>query len=141
MRNQASALRSTRGTLNSTCSCAVSTNSTVVEKRATFACTPGLQRPSAQIAPGLLACGDYVAGPYPATLEGAVRSGLHAARLLKAAETTGAVVGHLLAELGSQIPGLARFPDREIRGRGVGGGWRCQRPSQAACQGWIHLPR
>jgi hypothetical protein len=57
---------------------------TIVEKRATFACTPGLQRPAALIAPGLLACGDYVAGPYPATLEGAVRSGLHAARLLKA---------------------------------------------------------
>ena len=57
---------------------------TIVEKRATFACTPGLQRPAAQIAPGLLACGDYVAGPYPATLEGAVRSGLQAARLLNA---------------------------------------------------------
>ena len=57
---------------------------TIVEKRATFACTPGLQRPAALIAPGLLACGDYVAGPYPATLEGAVRSGLQAARLLKA---------------------------------------------------------
>ena len=55
---------------------------TVVEKRATFACTPGLQRPGQSIAPGLLACGDYIDGPYPATLEGAVRSGLHAARLL-----------------------------------------------------------
>ena len=54
---------------------------TVVEKRATFACTPGLLRPGAQIAPGLLACGDYIAGPYPATLEGAVRAGLEAARL------------------------------------------------------------
>jgi squalene-associated FAD-dependent desaturase len=52
---------------------------TVVEKRATFACTPGLRRPDMEIAPGLLACGDYVAGPYPATLEGAVRSGLNAA--------------------------------------------------------------
>jgi len=52
---------------------------TVVEKRATFACTPGLTRPPMQIAPGLLACGDYVAGPYPATLEGAVRSGVAAA--------------------------------------------------------------
>jgi len=51
---------------------------TVVEKRATFACTPCLQRPPSTIAPGLLACGDYVAGPYPATLEGAVRSGLQA---------------------------------------------------------------
>jgi squalene-associated FAD-dependent desaturase len=55
---------------------------TVVEKRATFACTPGLQRPATLIAPGLLACGDYVQGPYPATLEGAVRSGQQAARLL-----------------------------------------------------------
>lgn len=49
---------------------------TVIEKRATFACVPGLQRPTAAIAPGLWACGDYVEGPYPATLEGAVRSGL-----------------------------------------------------------------
>ena len=56
---------------------------TIVEKRATFACVPGLQRPAAQVAPGLLACGDYVDGPYPATLEGAVRSGLQAARQLE----------------------------------------------------------
>ena len=55
---------------------------TIAEKRATFACLPGLQRPGAQLLPGLLACGDYVDGPYPATLEGAVRSGLQAARLL-----------------------------------------------------------
>lgn len=48
---------------------------TVVEKRATLACTPKLTRPSAFIAPHLWACGDYVAGPYPSTLEGAVRSG------------------------------------------------------------------
>jgi len=57
---------------------------TVVEKRATFACTPGLQRPPQAIAPGLLACGDYTEGPYPATLEGAVRSGLAAAHALSA---------------------------------------------------------
>jgi squalene-associated FAD-dependent desaturase len=49
---------------------------TVVERRATFSCTPGLVRPPARIAPGLWACGDHVRGPYPATLEGAVRSGL-----------------------------------------------------------------
>ncbi|OGB00158.1 MAG: desaturase [Burkholderiales bacterium RIFCSPHIGHO2_12_FULL_61_11] len=55
---------------------------TIVEKRASFACTPGLQRPALEVAPGLLACGDYIAGPYPATLEGAVRSGLAAARRL-----------------------------------------------------------
>ncbi|RYF81547.1 MAG: FAD-binding protein [Comamonadaceae bacterium] len=53
---------------------------TIVEKRATFACTPGVQRPPMQIAPGLRACGDYVDGPYPATLEGAVLSGEAAAR-------------------------------------------------------------
>lgn len=51
---------------------------TIVEKRATFACTPGLRRPTTYIAPGLLACGDYVDGPYPATLEGALRSALAA---------------------------------------------------------------
>ena len=52
---------------------------TVVERRATFACTPALVRPRAQVAPGLLACGDYVEGPYPATIVGAVRSGRTAA--------------------------------------------------------------
>ena len=51
----------------------------VVEKRATFACTPSLARPPMSIAPGLDACGDYIDGPYPATLEGAVMSGLAAA--------------------------------------------------------------
>ena len=56
---------------------------TVVDKRATFACTPGLQRPPQQIAAHLLACGDYVDGPYPATLEGAIRSGLSAVAALK----------------------------------------------------------
>ena len=49
------------------------------EKRATFRCTPGLQRPAASIAERLWAAGDYVAGPYPATLEGAVRAGRDAA--------------------------------------------------------------
>ncbi|HEY4069507.1 MAG TPA: hydroxysqualene dehydroxylase HpnE [Burkholderiaceae bacterium] len=55
---------------------------TIAEKRATFRCTPGLQRPAMHIAPGLWAAGDHVAGPYPATLEGAVRSGLQVAALL-----------------------------------------------------------
>ncbi|MBL0726816.1 hydroxysqualene dehydroxylase HpnE [Piscinibacter sp. HJYY11] len=48
---------------------------TTTEKRATFLCTPGLRRPAQHIAAGLLAAGDYVEGPYPATLEGATRSG------------------------------------------------------------------
>lgn len=55
---------------------------TVIEKRATFACTPGLVRPAARIAAGLVACGDYIEGPYPATLEAAVRSGVAAAQAL-----------------------------------------------------------
>ena len=57
----------------------------LTEHRATFACTPGLQRPGPVIAPGLLAAADYVQGPYPATLEGAVRSGVAAAQLAHAA--------------------------------------------------------
>lgn len=48
---------------------------TVVEKRATLACTPLLERPQPSIAHGLWACGDYLSGPYPSTLEGAIRSG------------------------------------------------------------------
>lgn len=55
---------------------------TVVEKRATFACTPDLPRPPMRIGDGIFAAGDYIEGPYPATLEGAVRSGLAAARAL-----------------------------------------------------------
>ena len=51
---------------------------TVVEKRACFACTPGVVRPAMHIAPGLMACGDYVQGPYPSTLEGAVRNAIDA---------------------------------------------------------------
>jgi hydroxysqualene dehydroxylase len=54
----------------------------VTEKRATFRCTPALLRPAPRIAPGLHAAGDHVEGPYPATLEGAVRSGLDAVRRL-----------------------------------------------------------
>lgn len=49
------------------------------EKRATFRCTAGLNRPAQAIAKRLWAAGDYVEGPYPATLEGAVRSGEAAA--------------------------------------------------------------
>lgn len=55
---------------------------TIAEKRATFRCTPGLLRPPMRVAPGLYAAGDYVDGPYPATLEGAVRCGLQAATAL-----------------------------------------------------------
>jgi squalene-associated FAD-dependent desaturase len=57
----------------------------LTEKRATFACTPGLVRPAnATALPGLFLVGDYTASDYPATLEAAVRSGLAAARLASA---------------------------------------------------------
>ncbi len=57
----------------------------VTEKRATFSCTPGMSRPpSATPCPGLFLAGDYVDGPYPATLEGAVRSGVQCAKILLA---------------------------------------------------------
>ena len=57
----------------------------IVEKRATFACTPGLQRPSASTPhPRVFLAGDYTAGDYPATLEGAVRSGVQCAQTLLA---------------------------------------------------------
>jgi hypothetical protein len=56
---------------------------TVVEKQATFSCTPRLVRPPQRVAPGFLACGDYIYAPFPATLEGAVRSGMMAALALE----------------------------------------------------------
>jgi squalene-associated FAD-dependent desaturase len=55
----------------------------ISEKRATFACTPDLQRPSNDIGiEGLALAGDYTASDYPATLESAVRSGTAAAHLV-----------------------------------------------------------
>jgi squalene-associated FAD-dependent desaturase len=55
----------------------------ITEKRATFACVPGVFRPAVLTdAPGLVLAGDYTHGPYPATLEAAVQSGLRAARAL-----------------------------------------------------------
>ena len=55
----------------------------IAEKRATFCCSPNLQRPLQQtLLPSLLLAGDYTAGDYPATLEGAVMSGLKCADAL-----------------------------------------------------------
>lgn len=54
----------------------------IAEKRATFCCSPDLQRPAQRTAfSNLLLAGDYTAGDYPATLEGAVLSGIHSSRL------------------------------------------------------------
>ena len=52
------------------------------DKRATFRCTAGVVRPPMDVLPGLRAAGDYVAGPYPATLESAVMAGEAAAAAL-----------------------------------------------------------
>jgi squalene-associated FAD-dependent desaturase len=54
----------------------------LTEKRATFRCVPAMRRPAAAIAAHLHAAGDYVAGPYPATIEGAVRSAIEAVQRL-----------------------------------------------------------
>ncbi len=57
----------------------------IVEKRATYRCTPGMPRPEPVTPlPGLYLAGDYVRGDYPATIEGAVRSGVECARLILA---------------------------------------------------------
>jgi squalene-associated FAD-dependent desaturase len=55
----------------------------IVEKRATFSCEPGMVRP-AQTSPlnKFLLAGDYTDGDYPATLEGAVRSGIKCAEII-----------------------------------------------------------
>ncbi|MGB7502184.1 MAG: hydroxysqualene dehydroxylase HpnE [Azonexus sp.] len=53
------------------------------EKRATFSCRPGIPRPPCTTAhPYVLLAGDYTWADYPATLEGAVRSGRRAAHVL-----------------------------------------------------------
>lgn len=51
------------------------------ERRATFSCRPNLPRPAARTPlQDLWLAGDYTCTDYPATLEGAVRSGIAAAR-------------------------------------------------------------
>jgi uncharacterized protein with NAD-binding domain and iron-sulfur cluster len=47
---------------------------TILEKRATFACTTQMKRPAKLELAGLSVVGDYIDGPYPSTIEGAVLS-------------------------------------------------------------------
>ena len=57
----------------------------IVEKRATFACRPGIFRPGIRTPlPGLWLAGDYLDSDYPATLESAVRSGVACATAILA---------------------------------------------------------
>jgi len=58
----------------------------IIERRATLACVPDLERPPATTAlPRLALAGDWTASEYPCTLESSVRSGLTAARALASA--------------------------------------------------------
>jgi len=58
----------------------------IAERRATYACTAGLQRPDAgSLGPNLYLAGDYTDADLSATLEAAVRSGVAAARAVLAA--------------------------------------------------------
>jgi squalene-associated FAD-dependent desaturase len=55
----------------------------ISEKRATFRAAPKLSRPAAGLLlPGLALAGDFVDNGYPATIEGAVRSGIAAAHAI-----------------------------------------------------------
>jgi hypothetical protein len=54
-----------------------------IDRRATFRCAAGVARPPAQVADGIVAAGDYIDGPYPSTLEAAVRSGESAVAMLQ----------------------------------------------------------
>ena len=60
------------------------TSKIITEKRATHACSVGLQKPEMQTGlPGLYLAGDYLDNDYPGTLEAAVRSGQRVAMHLQ----------------------------------------------------------
>ena len=81
----------------------------ITEKRATFACTPGLARPqNATGLPGLVLAGDYTAGDYPATLESAVRSAQAAATIILRG-------GASSAKNGSLSHGAGKAPSESLR--------------------------
>jgi uncharacterized protein with NAD-binding domain and iron-sulfur cluster len=55
----------------------------ITEKRATFSCDVGINRPTnTTTSPNLYLAGDYTEGDYPATIEGAIRSGVKCASLI-----------------------------------------------------------
>ncbi|WP_313706273.1 hydroxysqualene dehydroxylase HpnE [Massilia sp.] len=81
----------------------------ITDKRATFACVPGLSRPgNATDLPGLVLAGDYTASDYPATLESAVRSGQGAATAILAH-------GRLARENGSLSHGGGATPAGSVQ--------------------------
>jgi len=63
----------------------------IAERRATYACTPGLARPAGgRVGRGIYLAGDYTDPVFPATLEAATRSGVAAAHALIADGAAGA---------------------------------------------------
>lgn len=55
----------------------------IAEKRATFTCAPNLKRPGNKtLQPRFYLAGDYTYADYPATIEGAIRSGIRCADLI-----------------------------------------------------------
>jgi hypothetical protein len=71
----------------------------IVEKRATFACTPQAGRPAIETAaPGFFLAGDYTEPDLPATLEAAVASGRRAAE---------GVIRHLTSHGERKVPSRA----------------------------------
>lgn len=55
----------------------------ITERRATFACTPNLERPALMTGKdGLFLTGDYMRSDYPATLESAISSGMESVKVL-----------------------------------------------------------
>jgi squalene-associated FAD-dependent desaturase len=66
----------------------------IAERRATYACTPGLVHPPVRLRRGLYLAGDFAYPAFPATLEAAVRSGLAAADALAADAAEDAATTH-----------------------------------------------
>ncbi|MBL8763840.1 MAG: FAD-dependent oxidoreductase [Phycisphaerae bacterium] len=80
----------------------------VKEKRATFALVPGVEaiRPAATGPSGLILAGDYCATGWPATMEGATRSGYRAAEAVLGVRAGGLAVADLSATWLARLIGL-----------------------------------
>jgi predicted NAD/FAD-dependent oxidoreductase len=73
---------------------AITFSRVIAERRATYACTPGLARPAGgRVGDALYVAGDYCDAELPATLEAATRSGVAAARELIADFAEGVSAG------------------------------------------------
>ena len=81
---------------------------TVKEKLATFAPTPGIERfrPGVSGPSGVFLCGDYTSTGWPATMEGATRSGYSAAAAVLAASAQSMVIPSLKIAPLARLMGL-----------------------------------